>query len=211
MRNLSLAVALFSLAECPSEDDLSVPAPPALTSPIRINEVVPRGTRTDGWVELFNPTASTIELSDWTVTSADKVRGFTLPAGAIIPPRGFLVIDEASFPAGLGATDTVHLFNRSGDQVDSFTWSQIRDTDYGRCPDGGSDLLISSRPREGRTPARETKRRRPAISPQRPAGLDRDIAVALPAGRALRPADRRGIPPRWPWHGRCKSARYALT
>lgn len=105
-------------------------------APIRVNEVDPNGDAPGGWVELFNPTADAVDMADWTLTAADVFQSFTLPPGTTIPAGGFLVVDEATFPLGLRAADTVHLFSRFGVQVDAFAWTSNPASSFGRCPDG---------------------------------------------------------------------------
>ena len=104
-------------------------------SPIRLNEVRPDGSAAGGWVELFNPSEGPLDLSGWTLTKGDIYRTFPLPTGTIITAGGFLIVEEANLPAGLGAADAVHVFSRFGVQVDGFSWAADVNTSFGRCPD----------------------------------------------------------------------------
>jgi hypothetical protein len=105
--------------------------------PILINEVFPNGDLPGGWVELFNPTARSVDLSGWTVTNGDVFQSFTFPAGVIVESGGYAAVNEVTLPVQLGATDAVHLFSKYGVQSDAFAWTgNTPGTSYGRCPDG---------------------------------------------------------------------------
>lgn len=118
-------------------------------SPIRLNEVRPDGNGAAGWVELFNPSEGPIDLSEWTLTNGDVFRTFVLPSGTMIPAGGFLIVDEASFPGGLGASDAVHMFSRFGVQVDAFSWAADVNTSFGRCPDRTGAFVTTPTPTKG--------------------------------------------------------------
>jgi Lamin Tail Domain len=113
-------------------------------APIRINEIVPDGDGSRGWVELFNPTTAQVDVSGWTVTASDPYQGVLLPEGSIIAPGGFLVIDEMAFPLGLKGDDAVHLFSRFLVQVDSYAWSAEPAGAVERCPDGSGPFVAAT-------------------------------------------------------------------
>ena len=112
--------------------------------PLFINEVTPLGDATDGWAELFNPTDRPVDVGGWAITNADIFQSVRFPEGSIIPAGGFLVIDERTFPEGLGVKGFVHLFSRFGVQSDAFAWGHDPGTSYGRCPDGESGLGVTA-------------------------------------------------------------------
>jgi len=111
---------------------------------IRINEVKSNGDAPGGWVELLNTTASTVDMSGWTLSDSNALHSVPLPAGTTIPSHGYLLVDEASFPVGLAAVDAVHLFSRYGVQVDGFAWTSTPATTLGRCPDGTGDFVVTN-------------------------------------------------------------------
>jgi hypothetical protein len=111
---------------------------------IRINEIRPNGDIPGGWVELFNPTATAVDMSGWTITSGDVSHGFEFPSGASIPASGYLVIAEQILPLGLKAVDAVHLFSRFGVQADSYSWTANPLTSFGRCPDGTGAFVTTA-------------------------------------------------------------------
>jgi len=103
--------------------------------PLFLNEVVPNGDGAGGWVELFNPTDAPVDLTGWTITNGNIFQSNALPVGAVIPARGFFVIEESSIAGGLQARDAVHLFSSFGVQSDAFIWGHDPVTSFGRCPD----------------------------------------------------------------------------
>lgn len=114
-----------------------------VTAPIRINEVGPNGDLPGGFVELYNPTAASVDLSGWTITSSDLLHGFVLPAGTTIAGGAFRSVNEANLPAGIRAADEIHLFSRFGVQVDSFAWTVNPATSFGRCADGTGAFVVT--------------------------------------------------------------------
>jgi hypothetical protein len=117
--------------------------------PIVINEIDPEGEGDLGWVELHNPTDAVVDLSRWILTDFYIFIGDTLPVGTTIPPRGYLVIDEAAFLFGFGSAGEVHLFNRFGFQVAEYAWQEDPTTSYGRCPSATGPLVTTAAPTRG--------------------------------------------------------------
>ncbi|QSQ25848.1 lamin tail domain-containing protein [Pyxidicoccus parkwayensis] len=82
-----------------------------------ISELAARGPGTgtaadnDEFVELYNPTASTVDISGWKIqyrsaSGAAYNTGFALPAGSSIAPRGYFLVGSGSYaPAGGAAKD----------------------------------------------------------------------------------------------------------
>lgn len=117
---------------------------------IRINEVQPKGNASDGWIELFNPTATAVDMSGWQFIDSNFFGPtYTLPAGSIIAPNGFLVIEEAAMPFGIDGTDDAYLFSRFGVLVDVVFWPSQPNVTYGRCPDGGARFGDTTAPTKG--------------------------------------------------------------
>lgn len=91
----------------PSVED---PAPPSVPTVV-INEAL---THTDlpqlDGMELVNPTARPADVSGWWLTDDRSVPSkYRLPAGSVIPPSGFLWIDERSFNADTNAPTSFRL------------------------------------------------------------------------------------------------------
>ena len=90
-----------------------------------------------------------MDLAGWTITNADVFRSAVIPAGSIVPARGFLVIEERSFPSGLPEREAAHVFSRFGVQSDAFAWGHDPGTSFGRCPDGESGLGVTTTQTKG--------------------------------------------------------------
>ena len=112
---------------------------------IRINEIQPRAEQPTGWLELFNPTTGTVDVSGWTLIDNDFFGPpFTFPAGSTIPAGGFLVVEESTLPFGLDATDSARLFSKFGVLVDGATWATQPATTYGRCPNQTAPVITKA-------------------------------------------------------------------
>jgi hypothetical protein len=130
---------------------------PAGSSSIVANELY-RGAPGTGWVEFYNRGAASVDLSGRSLTDdPDRVPAWSFPAGSIVAPGGFLVVDEIS--AGLDfqlSTVRVMIRERDGrvlsasvfargvpEGFDPFTASE------GRLPDGGELGWLGSTPTRG--------------------------------------------------------------
>lgn len=137
----------------------------ACGNPVRINEVESDGGSPDDWIELVNPTATTLDVSGIVVKDDDDTHAYAIPAGTTIAAGGYLVIERAALGFGLGGGDTVRLFE--GDALlDSTTWGEGHPaTTWGRCPDAtGAFAATSESTRAPPTcaPARSPSARGPA-------------------------------------------------
>jgi len=109
----------------------------APTAAVKINEVESNADAIGDWVELFNTSAQPVDLSGYVFRDDDNTRGYTLPAGSIIPANGYLVLLDSQFGFGLGNGDQARLFAPGGvTLVDSYAWPTHAAITYGRCPDG---------------------------------------------------------------------------
>ncbi|GGD74653.1 lamin tail domain-containing protein [Microbacterium murale] len=83
---------------------------------VRINEVVSNGGSPDDWIEFYNHSDADVDLSGYIVQDESDKNPYTFPAGTIVTPGGYLVIDtlsdtgEGDFDFGLGKGDSVRLF-----------------------------------------------------------------------------------------------------
>lgn len=59
-----------------------------------INEVSPVGSSSADWVELYNPTESSVNVSGWTI--GDNKGPVTIPAASEIPSGGYAIITTKS-------------------------------------------------------------------------------------------------------------------
>ncbi len=101
---------------------------------VRINEVMAYSTNSSDWVELFNTTATVVDLSKWSLEEPGNSNRFIFPAGISLDPGAFLVVDcdKGQDTGGLHApfaldsdSETLVLRNASGTVVHSFTAGPI--------------------------------------------------------------------------------------
>ena len=93
----------------PGADD---PAPP--TPPVLINELLANSTPATDRVELFNPNAASVDVSDWWLSDdVATPKKFRIPAGTMIAPGGFLLFAESDFNVGANAFS----FSANGDEA----------------------------------------------------------------------------------------------
>jgi len=131
--------------------------PPLL---VTINEWMAANTRTfadpadgdlDDWFELYNAGTHPANLGAYTLTdNLDNPAKFSIPAGTIIPPGGFLLVwaDEETDQNAAGqdlhvnfklaqAGEQITLFDPDGSPVDSVSFGPLsNDVSFGRFPDG---------------------------------------------------------------------------
>jgi len=117
---------------------------------IRINEVQPRPGSPTGWVEFFNPTSAAVDLANWSLVGNDFFNPvFKFPAGSVIPPNGFLVVEETMLGFNLEAPDNLYLISRFGAVVDAVIVGPQPATTYGRCPDGAAPFTATTAATKG--------------------------------------------------------------
>ncbi|GAA1494891.1 lamin tail domain-containing protein [Curtobacterium herbarum] len=142
-----LAVTPASAAPTPT----AAPTTPAASAApaangIVINEVESNGDDTD-WVELRNTATVAADVSGWSMLDdSDEHTRYVLPAGSVVAPGGYLVVDEKStttdgFGFGLGSPDEVRFFDTTAAPVLSYAYEAHADVTYGRCPDGTGPLV----------------------------------------------------------------------
>ncbi len=114
----------------------------------------------DDWIELFNPGGVPVSLAGFYLTDdLDDPTKWQVPAGTVLPAKGYLVIwadgdtGDAGLHAGLALNaggDRVALFDRDGlTLLDSIRFGPQRaDVSFGRDPDG-SDNWITLTPTPG--------------------------------------------------------------
>ena len=128
-------------------------------APITISEIqyhAATDAESGDWVELYNPMGFDVDVSDWMFQDADPEHLFRLPAGTVVPAKGFVVLaeDPAAFaavypdaPAPLGgfefglanSGETVQLRTASGEVVDEVPYTD--DAPWPVAPDGTGPTL----------------------------------------------------------------------
>ncbi len=115
-------------------------------SPLRnvvINELLANAGPAEDFVELYNHSNASNDISGCVLTDNPGLNKFIAPPGTVIPPRGFLALTQTQLGFGLkGGGDTVYLKNPDGSRVlDAVRFdAQAEGVSLGRWPDGGSDL-----------------------------------------------------------------------
>ena len=139
---LSLAVAVPATA---SADPVEIPA-------VVINEVASQGEPKD-WAELYNSSATDVDVSGWMVRDSAADAMAPLPEGSIVPAGGYLVLTgDTHFTFGLGKGDQFHLYLADGTTlVDETAWpaGAHAEPSWGRCPDGTGEFMITEAPTPG--------------------------------------------------------------
>lgn len=133
----------------------------AISSPVVINEVMPRNTETvmdpdgdyDDWIELYNTTDDAIDLSGYYLTDRPNAEPlmWAFPAGTIIEAHDYLIVwlDEDSLEDGIHANFKV---SSSGETIgfsdpDGFELSRVSipemysSTTYGRYPNATGPFM----------------------------------------------------------------------
>lgn len=144
-------VGAFDVTAASTKGGANECTPPVASASIVVNEVESNGDDTD-WVEVFNVGAAPVDLSGALFRDNDATRmPWALPAGSVVAPGGFFVIDQASgsnpagFDFGLGNADEVHLFLPDGvTEIATYSWSIHSAMSYGRCPDGTGDFATTT-------------------------------------------------------------------
>ncbi len=103
---------------------------------VRINEVESNGGTPGDWIEFYNASDVAVDLSGYIVQDNSDKNPYTFPAGTVVAPGAFLVIDEVNdgtgdFDYGLGKDDSVRLFSPDRVLVDETTWPGHAATTWG--------------------------------------------------------------------------------
>lgn len=114
-----------------------------------LNEVESNGGTPGDWVELFNPGSEPADVSGWLFKDSEDSRTWSIPAGTIIAPSAYLVLEEGAFGFGLGAADSARLFDTTGKVIDSYSWTAHAGLTYARCPNGSGAFASSSASTKG--------------------------------------------------------------
>ncbi|MBK9015293.1 MAG: lamin tail domain-containing protein [Saprospiraceae bacterium] len=132
-------------------------------SAVVINEVMASNVATiadqdgefDDWVELYNNSNSTVDLSGWFLSdNPDNPDKWDFPANTSIPAGGYLIVwaDEDSSQVGLHANfklsaagEQLLLINASGSTVQDIAFgAQQADKGYARSPNGTGSFVIKN-------------------------------------------------------------------
>ena len=126
--------------------------------PIVINEINYKSTDNfdaGDWVELYNPNAAVIDISNWQLKDDDDSNSYTIPSGTSIDAKGYIVIvkDGSDFSTvypeitnyigdidfGFGTSDAVRLFNSSNELQDEVIY--LSEAPWSDCADETGNTL----------------------------------------------------------------------
>lgn len=145
----AIAIATAGLIAAP------IAASAAPTASIRINEVESEHGTPGDWIELLNTGTVDVDLTGYVVKDDKDTSSYVLPAGSIVAPGAFLVLDElidgvGHFTFGLGGSDKVRLFDPSLRLVEERSWTGHAATSMGvRDADGATEWIATTASTKG--------------------------------------------------------------
>jgi hypothetical protein len=116
---------------------------------VKVNEVESNGGTPGDWTELYNAGTTPANIGGWVFKDNDDTHAYTIPAGTVLAPGGYFVVEEAAQTFGLGGADSVRLFDAAGVIVDSYSWTAHATTTYARCPNGTGAFATSATSTKG--------------------------------------------------------------
>ena len=138
---VSTVTLTVSDGDCTDTGSVNIVCSP---TPVRINEVESNGGTPGDWVELINTSSAAVDIGGWLFRDNDAARvtaPAVIPAGTILPPGGYYVLNEVvggvgQFAFGLGGADSAMISSPADVLIDSFSWTAHATVTYGRCPNG---------------------------------------------------------------------------
>jgi hypothetical protein len=121
----------------------------AFAGSVVINEFLANPDK-DQWVELFNTSDSSVDISSWFIDDSAGSQKFTIPEGIIIAPGQILIFSSGLFNLNTSSPDSVQLFH--GDVVeDSYHYDNplAANTSLGRRTDGDGEWVVFTSPSKG--------------------------------------------------------------
>lgn len=134
---------------CADSRALGVTCRPPAPRNVILNEIETSGGMPGDWVELYNPTNETKDISGFVLKDADDTHAYTLPAGTTLAAGAYLVLDESVFGYGFGTSDSARLFDATGALVDIYEQTAHSSTTIGRCPNGTGSFVMTVRSTKG--------------------------------------------------------------
>ena len=128
---------------------------PMVEENIFINEVYASGV---DWIEIYNANLEPKDISGYFIYD-DPTNSYAIPAGTIIPAKGFLILFCDDTATGLHTNfrltekgEIVYLQNKLKEVIDRVEFPALREgQSYGRYPDGSTTFIISGKTSQGIT------------------------------------------------------------
>ncbi len=135
----------------------------SVNSQIVINEINYNdaiGFETQDWVELYNNSTSSVDISNWTFKDSDETHEFIIPSGTTMPSNSYLVLAQTladfqiffptvspvlgDFTFGLsGFGELIRLYDNDGNLMDQVAYDEIAPWPTGPNGNGPTLELIS--------------------------------------------------------------------
>ncbi|HEV7924489.1 MAG TPA: lamin tail domain-containing protein, partial [Verrucomicrobiae bacterium] len=118
---------------------------PSLLRNVVINEILPHSENpaVPQFIELYNHSTSTVDVSGCILTDDPATNEFVIPAGTVIGPAGFVSFTQSQFGFTLnGEGETLYFIKPDGSRIlDAVQFgAQADGVSYGRWPDGANDF-----------------------------------------------------------------------
>lgn len=155
-----------SLVTLGAANNCNIPAPEPVDGAIVINEI---DSAPADYIEFYNPGESDLDISGYEVRDNSDDHRWLFPAGTIITPGEFLVVDadvpgqvwndqtgtfeDGTFGAaiGIGSGDSIRLYDETGMLLDEHSWTEHAAIDgseeaatLARCPDGTGPFALAN-------------------------------------------------------------------
>jgi hypothetical protein len=127
-----------------------------LFSDICINEFFCTSTAggIDDWVECYNRGTHAVDISGWFISdNLDNLAKWSFPSGTVIPPGGFIVVDEVTLGFSFSSSGSEVIVLTAADSstvMDYYDYGlQMVNRSHGRYPDGASNWCFFYAPTKG--------------------------------------------------------------
>jgi len=109
-----------------------------------INEILAHGAATPDFVELYNHSLVSVDISGCFLSDERNTNKFVIPAGTVLQARGFIAFSETNLGFSLSAAgETVYFLNSNGTRVvDALRFAPMaQEHSWGRYPDGAPQFF----------------------------------------------------------------------
>lgn len=100
------------------------------------------------WVEIYNNGEETVDVGSWIIDDSGGTEKYIIAEDTVVSSHGFKSFTSGKFNLNETTTDTVKLFDKEGNLVDSKDYPQSpgERLSIGRLPDGGDSWVTFSDP-----------------------------------------------------------------